>query len=181
MTSAQIQPVPPARTESVKARGIIRRHAITTRGSDLKRAILAFAALMPVAASPLLAESAPPGEFTVAVSGLRSARGQLLVCLWRDKAGFPDCAKSTSAQRMAIPVTATSVRFAMPLGAAGTRAITLFHDEDANGRMRQNFLGMPLEGVGISNNPGGLPGYSKSLVQIAPGSTISIRMRYLFR
>ncbi len=146
----------------------------------MKRAIPALAALLPLAATPLLAEPDPPGEFTVAVSGLRSARGQLLVCLWREKAGFPDCAKSTTARRMVFPVTGTSVHFTMPLGAAGTRAITLFHDEDANGKMRQNFIGMPLEGVGISNNPGGLPGYNKSLVQIAPGSTISIRMRYLF-
>ena len=36
---------------------------------------------------------------------------------------------------------------------AGTYAIAVFHDEDANGKMRTNFIGIPKEGTGASSNP----------------------------
>ena len=46
--------------------------------------------------------------------------------------------------------------------------------------MGHNFIGMPTEGVGVSNNPGGMPHFSRSLVDLGPASAVSIRMRYLF-
>ena len=121
-----------------------------------------------------------PGTLQIAVTGLRSARGQLIVCLWRDKAGFPDCAKSRTALRRTVAVTGQAMTVSVPLAAAGRRAVTVVHDEDGNGRMKQNFIGMPIEGVGVSNNPGGMPGYAKSLVDVAPAARITVRMKYLF-
>ena len=63
--------------------------------------------------------------------------------------------------------------------AAGNYAVSIHHDEDADGKLKTNFIGMPKEGVGISNNPGGIPSFGKSQVQIGPGSAIAITMRYL--
>ena len=34
----------------------------------------------------------------------------------------------------------------------GTYAIAVFHDENANGKLDKNFLGIPCEGYGASNN-----------------------------
>ena len=39
---------------------------------------------------------------------------------------------------------------------------------------------MPKEGVGISNNPGGMPGFAKSLIEVGTEGKITIKMRYLF-
>lgn len=130
------------------------------------------------ASGPSLA--AKPAYFTVAVSNLHSVKGQLIVCLWRDKPGFPSCEKSKSALRRIVKVTAPRVDVMFPLPASGRYAITVVHDEDGNGKMKRNFIGMPAEGVGISNNPGGMPGFAKSLVDIASDTTVDIRMKYLF-
>ncbi|MDD3798760.1 MAG: DUF2141 domain-containing protein [Novosphingobium sp.] len=141
---------------------------------------LALAALAPLVA--LHAEAPPPAHpasLAVTVTGLHSTRGQLVACLWRDKTGFPSCEKSSTALRQVLPVTGTSMHIAFSGLAPGQYAVTVLHDEDGNGKMKHNFIGMPAEGVGVSNNPGGMPGYAKSLIDIAPGSAISIRMRYL--
>ncbi len=34
----------------------------------------------------------------------------------------------------------------------GCYAISIFHDEDNNGKMNKNFIGYPTEGFGFSNN-----------------------------
>lgn len=139
---------------------------------------LTLALLLPGA---LLAQSsAAPKAVTVDVSGLHSAKGQIVACLWKDKDGFPSCEKSRTAVKLIVPVTATMVRLRLPIPEAGDYAVTVLHDEDGNGRVKHNFIGMPTEGVGISNNPGGMPGYAKSLVPLKPGGEIAIRMRYLF-
>lgn len=138
----------------------------------------ALAALPAAAQSP--APVAIPPTFTLTVTGLRSAKGQIMVCLWRDSQAFPSCEKSGTAIRRMVPVTSTTLRVTLPLPDAGRQAVTVVHDEDGNGKMKRNFIGMPAEGVGISNNPGGMPGYDKSLTAIAPGGTVTIRMKYLF-
>jgi uncharacterized protein (DUF2141 family) len=63
--------------------------------------------------------------------------------------------------------------------APGSYAVSIQHDEDGDGKLKTNFIKMPKEGVGVSNNPGGIPGWGKSQIQVSPGSVISITMRYL--
>jgi len=139
----------------------------------------AFALLLP-AAQPLAADTGAAHDLTVTVTGLHSTKGQLIACLWQDKQGFPSCEKSRSALRKIVPVTGETMQLTLPLDAAGNHAVTVIHDEDGNGKMKRNFIGMPTEGVGISNNPGGMPGYDKSLAPLAPGGEITIRIKYLF-
>lgn len=131
-------------------------------------------------AAPARAGPEPAGAVDVTVTGLRSTEGQVIACLWHEKRRFPSCEKSETALRRAVPVTGTTMHVSLPLPAAGRYAVTVVHDEDGNGKMKKNFIGMPREGVGVSNNPGGMPGFEKSLVDMSPGSAITIRMKYLF-
>ena len=141
----------------------------------LTTAVIAATALVPVAAI-----AGNTNTLTVAVTGLHSTKGKLVACLWQDKKGFPSCEKSSTARRVVVPASGTAMQVTFPDVVPGTYAVTIHHDEDGNGKMRHNFIGMPMEGVGVSNNPGGMPGFTKSLVTVSAGSTISIRMRYLF-
>lgn len=117
---------------------------------------------------------------SVSVTDLRSADGQLIVCLWSERADFPSCRQGDGIPRHTYDVTSRTMRIALPIPRAGRYAVTVFHDENGNGRLGQNFLGMPTEGVGVSNNPGGMPRFNSSLLDLAPGSAITVRMRYLF-
>lgn len=152
--------------------------------TSIARTGLALALLAPAMAgsAPLAAQSgaAQAASLSVTVTGMRAVRGRLVACLWRDGAGFPSCAKSRTARRIAVPVTATSMRIDFPGLAPGRYAVTVDHDENGDGKAGRNFIGMPTEGVGASNNPGGMPGFEKSLVDVAGQGAITVRMRYLF-
>ena len=59
----------------------------------------------------------------------------------------------------------------------------MFHDENANKRLDQGFLGIPEEGYGFSNNPGftfGVPDMEDILIDIDNGGVeIDVDLRYL--
>ena len=119
-------------------------------------------------------------SISLSVTGIRSVTGQLVVCLWSERRGFPTCREGDGVPRRTYAVTGTSMRIAFPLPRAGSYAVTVFHDENRNGRLNQNFIGMPTEGVGVSGNPGGMPRFASSLVALDNGSTVPVQMRYLF-
>ncbi|MET0179808.1 MAG: DUF2141 domain-containing protein [Novosphingobium sp.] len=126
---------------------------------------------------------APPstGEVSVRVSGLRSERGLVRVCLTRERAAFPDCRKDPDARRLSVPAgDRAPIRFsALP---AGRYAVALLHDENGNGRSDMALM-MPREGFGFSRNPAarfGPPKFAKAAFEVGDNEVIvSIRMRYL--
>jgi uncharacterized protein (DUF2141 family) len=66
---------------------------------------------------------------------------------------------------------------------AGEYAAIVIHDENSNGVLDKNFLGIPREGYGASNNvrPAmSAPGYKESAFKVTVGAptTISIKMGY---
>jgi uncharacterized protein (DUF2141 family) len=88
----------------------------------------------------------------VAVTGLRSGRGNVVLALFRGPEGFPDQdSRALAAQTLPLAgFTSPSARFERL--DIGDYAVALFHDENANGRL-DTFWGMPTEGLGVSNNP----------------------------
>lgn len=133
------------------------------------------------AASLLLSgnTAAAAGDLTVTVSGIANTRGNLVTCLWSDKAGFPSCHKSKTAKRKTSAITGRTMRVTFTNVPQGSYAVSVEHDEDSNGKLKTNFIGMPKEGVGISNNPGGIPGWSKAQVTVDGDTAISVTLRYL--
>lgn len=136
--------------------------------------------LLLFAAAAAAQGQAAPDTLAVTVTGLHSAKGKLVACLWKEKPGFPSCGKSRTARRLVLPVNGTTMSLEFPDVAPGHYAVTVEHDENGDGKSGRNFIGMPTEGVGVSNNPGGMPGWEKSLVPLSGPVTLTIRMRYLF-
>ena len=129
--------------------------------------------------APAPAAGSAPVE--ISITGLRSVRGKVVACLWRDQRGFPSCGKSATARRIVVPVSAATMSIRFPDVAPGRYAVTVEHDENGDGKSGRNLIGMPTEGVGVSNNPGGMPGWAKSLVTLPGAAAVPIRIRYLFR
>jgi uncharacterized protein (DUF2141 family) len=103
------------------------------------------AILMCLAAVPSMAWGA---SVQVTVEGVRNDHGRVLVTLCT-AADFlrPHCAWKASA-----PAAAGTVRLRIDGVPPGTYAAQAFHDENANGRLDRNFLGLPEEGMGFSND-----------------------------
>ena len=87
----------------------------------------------------------------VRIDGLRETKGHVLVAL-ADSADAWD-GKVEARARMRHPVAGTSETIRFDDLPPGHYAISLFHDENDNGRMDKNIVGMPTEGYGFSQNP----------------------------
>lgn len=135
---------------------------------------------MLAAALPLLASAAPPGEVELGISGQRSARGLIRICLTRDPAHFPGCDDDPVAQKRTVPASQTALRFDGL--ASGAYAVSLFHDENGNGRL-DTILGIPREGFGFSRNPPirfGPPRFDAARFAVTSGEAAQqVRLKYL--
>jgi len=122
-------------------------------------------------------------DLSVQLDGLRNARGNVVVCVWNAASEFPDCEKGKPFARQSIAAaSAAKSPIVFKDIAPGTIAVSVFHDENGNNRMDTNFIRMPLEGVGLSNNPKmgfGPPKYRSSTFTPRPGGVVRIKMTYL--
>jgi len=63
----------------------------------------------------------------------------------------------------------------------GKYAVQIFHDENKNGKMDFNFMGIPKEGYGFSNDARGFmsePAFDKQLFTLDQDRAIQIRLSY---
>ncbi len=134
--------------------------------------------LLALTALPLLLGNTA-GSLSVTVTGIKNTRGQLIACLWKEKSGFPTCAKNKGAVKRKFVISGGTMTVSFPNVAPGTYGVTVEHDEDGDGKLKTNFIGMPKEGVGVSNNPGGIPSWGKAQVRVNGNGAISVKMRYL--
>jgi uncharacterized protein (DUF2141 family) len=87
---------------------------------------------------------------TVRASSFRSLKGFLRCRLYSRGDGFPG--KPPFDAERSVPVTASTMTCTFTGIAPGTYAVALFHDENGDGKLDTNFMGIPREGVGVSNN-----------------------------
>jgi uncharacterized protein (DUF2141 family) len=119
---------------------------------------------------------------TVRVQGLSNERGRVAVALFSSADAFPDQKRALAGQLAKIEKGRAAVRFEglRP----GIYAVAVLHDENENSKMDFNFLGMPLEGYGFSNDasaPFGPPSFEAASFKLQPrDSFIPVRMRYFF-
>lgn len=125
---------------------------------------------------PALAE---PIEVAVEVSGLRAAKGRVLLAFHDDRWAFPSrwerAVASTSVAAQEGTVTAT-LRLPRP----GRFALIVVHDEDGDGRMKKSALGLPREGYATSRNASELefPFFEPALRDWTLGTRMDVRVLY---
>ena len=106
-------------------------------------------------------QQAFPGDFIrVEITGMRNDHGQVMCALFAPGTGFPSKAESAVAHTHAA-ITNGSAVCEFHGVAPGRYAVSVFHDENSNGKMDANFMGIPKEGVGASNDAKGRLGPPK--------------------
>ena len=94
---------------------------------------------------------------TVKVEGANSNDGKIFIALYNTESGFLE--KSYKGEISAITNKSCTVLFKdIP---KGVYAVSLFHDENDNGKMDTNFFGIPKEDYGCSNGATGFMGPPK--------------------
>jgi uncharacterized protein (DUF2141 family) len=103
---------------------------------------------------PLPAQSLNTGTLTVRVVGARNASGEIRVALFQNAEGFPsDASKALRTQPAQIDPQTLSAKVSFAGIPQGVYAVSVFHDENGNGKLDKNLVGIPKEAYGASNNP----------------------------
>jgi uncharacterized protein (DUF2141 family) len=90
------------------------------------------------------------GRIRILVAGLRSDSGRVVCTLFNSPKGFPRDEKD--AQTISVPILNRTATCDFPVSTRGAYAAVVFHDENADGRFNTNWLGLPKEGYGFSND-----------------------------
>ncbi|WHU01486.1 DUF2141 domain-containing protein [Sphingomonas sp. NIBR02145] len=120
------------------------------------------------------------GPLEIEMTGLRSAKGVVRLCLVQDPGDFPDCRDGRGALKRTLPAANPRIRLeGLPVG---DYAIAVIHDANGNSKL-DTMLGIPREGFGFSRNPAirfGPPRYKDARFTLgADAQRQQVRIRYL--
>ena len=98
----------------------------------------------------LAASTSSAAEVVVRIGGLSEPLGQVGCSLFAGPAGFPKDSSGARQLWQAADAKGVTCRFAdVP---EGTYAVSIGHDLNSNKRVDANFVGLPTEQWGVSNN-----------------------------
>jgi len=98
-----------------------------------------------------LAQSACPG-IHVKILDIRNSTGTVACGLFESPDGFPNELLKFATNVMIIKIRKTQARCDFEDIPPGTYAMVVVHDENMNGKLDTNWLGLPVEGYGFSND-----------------------------
>jgi len=118
-----------------------------------------------------------PGTLTVVVKEIKGAKGKISVGLFNDGKVF--LKKKIDSRSTRAHDGEVTLQFEhLP---AGDYAVSVMHDENENGELDSNFVGMPVEGFGFSNDAKamfGPPSYEKCVFNHQADQQITIHLKY---
>ena len=133
---------------------------------------LLAAGMAGIVAVPVLA-----ADLAVEVQGIRSGDGRLFVAVHtpETKDSFP--AGTGTFVAFQQRAHAGTLRFVLRDLPPGTYAVNAFHDENDNGELDTNLLGIPSEGFGFANDPDasfGPPDFEDAAVSLGDTSRAAV-------
>jgi len=111
-----------------------------------------FAWLMLTDASVLAAQIPSCPGIHVTILNIRSSIGTVDCALFESPKGFPTDVFRSAMRLVAMKVRNAKARCDFEDVASGTYALVVLHDENMNGRLDINWLGIPREGYGFSKD-----------------------------
>ncbi len=90
-------------------------------------------------------------SFTLQVHGFNKVEGELRIAMFDSKEDYT----KEPVFAVVLPVEGEEVEWKVPDLPYGEYAIAVYHDKNKNGKLDTNFLGIPKEGYGFSNNARG--------------------------
>jgi uncharacterized protein (DUF2141 family) len=113
--------------------------------------------LMAVVGTAESAEASEPG-IHVEVLGIRNSVGAVACALFEGPKGFPSEFLRFATNIMMVKVRASKATCDFASIEPGTYALAVIHDENRDGELATNMLGVPKEGYGFSNDAKGTLG-----------------------
>ena len=133
----------------------------------------------------LFSFSCDAADLTITIDNLRSNQGQVLLCVFSaessDSAQFPDCEKGRPVRFTKAIISGGKAVVTFNGLKDGIYAVAAIHDENGNGQLDTNFIGIPTEGIGVSTNPRifGKPRFEQGQFNIKGNTAITIDTKYI--
>ena len=127
-----------------------------------------------------LSASSAMNEIQIKIEEMNSDKGHILYILFNAEEGFPDD-PSKSLRKGKISAAEAKEGFILKDLEDGEYALSVIHDENDNDKLDTNFLGIPQEGVGFSNNPRlffGAPSFDKCKFSLKGNKQIKIELKH---
>jgi len=120
--------------------------------------------------------SAQNVTLTIKITGIEKLAGKVRVGIYNNAANFP--VEGKELKHVIIDVTAKTLTctFTVP---AGYYAIAMYQDENMDGEINKNFLGIPKEKFGFSNNIKpklSAPSFDETKINLTKNMTIEIKL-----
>jgi uncharacterized protein (DUF2141 family) len=137
------------------------------------------------APAPTTAQAIPVSTekttLTIDITDIKGQSGSLRVSVFAAPEGFlSDDSKALA--KTAIPAAGPAHRLTFSLP-PGRYAVAVLHDGNDNARLDTNFLGIPSEGYGVTNNPKPrfrAPRFQEATFELAPsGTTLTVSLQYV--
>lgn len=94
---------------------------------------------------------------TIHITGFKNDNGKAVLDLFTSSDGFPMKTEKAD-KRLTSVIKDGKATFTLSLESLKAYAFAVIHDENSNGELDTNFLGMPKEGACASNNAKGFLG-----------------------
>ncbi|MBI2840622.1 MAG: DUF2141 domain-containing protein [Acidobacteria bacterium] len=135
-------------------------------------------ALLLIAAPQLPARDTPTGKLTVTIINVRSDSGYVRIALFNS----PETHLKSSFRSERIPATGQHCVVVLDQLPYGEFTFIVHHDENGNGKMDKNFLGMPKEGYAFSRGARvsfGAPSYRDCTLKLeASELSVVVKLSY---
>ncbi|MFM9879954.1 MAG: DUF2141 domain-containing protein [Burkholderiaceae bacterium] len=117
-------------------------------------------------------------DIVVKVSGVPDATGMVGCGLFADANGFP--LDNSVAKMQWLPADPKGVTCLFTEVTSGSYAVSVMQDLNANRKVDTNFLGMPQEAWGVSNNARPSlrpPRFDEAVFKVEPGRSVSLEIK----
>ena len=115
-------------------------------------------------------------NLTVRVTNIKKINGKVYIAIYDDKNSFLNPNKAVKTIELNVNNNILKHTLSIPKGAY---ALALFHDSNSNGILDKNFLGIPSERYGFSNNVHPLfsePSFNSTVIEIHKDLKIDIAL-----
>lgn len=90
-------------------------------------------------------------EFRLYIEGINELKGEIRIAMFDSKEKYT----KDPIHAIVLPVDSTTIIWTQEMLPFGEYAIAVYHDKNENGKIDTNFLGIPKEDYGFSNNARG--------------------------
>jgi len=122
---------------------------------------------------------AAAGTLVVQVANLRSGDGEVHFGLWDSSDGFTRNDRKLAGGALPANSHQALVFENLP---PGRYALAIYHDENGNGKFDRNWVGLPAEGLGFSNDAWinlGPPSFDDAAIEVGDWEeTVVVSLRY---